>query len=347
MFISNKRILITGTFINCSCNYSHNDITDPSKDIIITADDGYEFKEDTYYLKVGAFTETFNKSSDNKTLSKKVNYAVPFPVNYELDDTYGASRGVEQIGSFANLYLTNQTELTNLSRERFLVVSGDSYNLFDYGQFIHALYIIPFEIPSEMLDGEKTAIMLGTRSSETLSTQILTYLYEFSGGIITVPEKYNNIHDYVNTECIIHFPLLQSIYIQSEYVIGQTLEFFFTIDLYSSLLTIDVKSSFTCEIITSVSGLIGLQIPHIVQGGGVGGRLSQINSNKNNRCFVEVKRNIPYTKDASILGSAVVEFGTIGEYTGYLECDNLIIETRATVEEQQEIKKLLRNGVFL
>ena len=36
---------------------------------------------------------------------------------------------------------------------------------------------------------------------------------------------------------------------------------------------------------------------------------------------LEVNRNIPYTKDNNVFGGSVVEYGRIGDYTGYLECD--------------------------
>ena len=79
-----------------------------------------------------------------------------------------------------------------------------------------------------------------------------------------------------------------------------------------------------------------------------GGSVKQdVYKNRNNRCFIEVNRNIPYTKNNNVFGGSVVEYGKIGDYTGYLECDKIVLETNATNQEQEEIKNLLRNGVFI
>ena len=173
-------------------------------------------------------------------------------------------------------------------------------------------------------------------------------MYELEGGTIEVPLKYNNIYDFVNTECVLHLPFLDKIYLNSEYVIGQTLTILFTIELYSSNLTINVVSSFNNEIVASVQGLIGMNIPFIQKSnGGVINGISNVYKNKNNRCFVEVIRNIPYTKNNNVFGGSVVEYGKIGDYEGYLECDSLVLNTNATNQEQEEIKNIIRNGVFI
>ena len=91
-----------------------------------------------------------------------------------------------------------------------------------------------------------------------------------------------------------------------------------------------------------------MNIPFIQKtNGNVINSVSNVYKNKNNRCFIEVNRNIPYTKNNNVFGSSVVEYGKIGDYTGYLECDKIVLETNATNQEQEEIKNLLRNGVFI
>ncbi len=337
--IREKRVFITGTIVNATCNYSDGDILKIGKNIIITANSRYRFKG-VYKYKEGTWThEAINHGSYLEIIVDDI-----YPHDIYLHDNYIATKEVEQVGTFVNLYKTNQTELTNLSKVRFLESEGE---IIDYGQFINSLYVLPFDIPIDIL-GDRSTILLGNFDSGVESTLIATYSFDVDGGTIEVPLKYNNIYDFINTECILHLPFLGKVYLNTEYVIGQTITIEFTIELYSGTLTANIKSSFNNEIVASVQGLIGMNIPFIQKSNGnVINSISNVYKNKINRCFIEVNRNIPYTKNDNIFGGTVVEFGRIGDYTGYLECDKIVLETSATNQEQEEIKSLLRNGVFV
>lgn len=334
----NIKVFITGTIENATCNYSDSEFIDKNKNIIISAIDGYTFKGN-YSYREGVMT----KQVTNKDTYLEIKTS-NLSSNITLNSVYNATRNVEQIGTFVNLYKTNETELSELSKVRFYESAGQ---ITDYGTYINTLYILPFELPSDLI-GDTGSIILGKLDSKVNSKLLITYLYELDGGSIQVPLKYNNIYDYVNVECILHIPFLDKIYLNTEYVIGQTITLDFTIDLYSGNLTVNVKSSFTNEIIASVQGLIGMNIPFIQKSSNsVISSISKINKNKIDRCFIEVNRNIPYTKGKNIFGGQVIEFGKIGDYTGYLECDNLVLKTNASNQEQEEIKNILRNGVFI
>jgi len=334
------RVYITGTIVNATCNYSNGDFLEAGKNIIITANDGYTFKG-AYSYRRGGFTYEINNYG---TYLQKSIGTSDLNFNFYLDDDYIATKDVEQLGTFVNLYKTNQSELTELSKARFYT---DGLQIVDYGQFITSLYILPFDIPNDIL-GDKSNILLGTFDSGVESTLISTYSFDIDGGEIEVPLKYNNIYDFINTECILHLPFLDKVYLNTEYVIGQKLTITFTIELYSGTLTANIKSSFNNEIVASVQGLIGMNIPFIQKSNGnVINSISNVYKNKINRCFIEVNRNIPYTKDNNIFGGSVVEYGRIGDYAGYIECDKIVLETNATNQEQEEIKNLLRNGVFV
>lgn len=327
---------ITGSIENATCNYNDGDLV--TGDVIISAKEGYSFKE-TYTFNDGLYV----KNVENNVTFLKIEYS-PNYYSIILDNEYKATKDIEQIGSFINLYLTNQDELSQLSKKRFITNDGI---ITDYGQFINSLYILPFEIPNDLI-GDKSNIILGNFNSEVESTLINSYMFTIDGGTIEIPLKYNNIYDFVNTECILHLPFLDKIYLDTEYVIGQTINIEFLVELYSSNLTINIRSSFNNEIIESVNGLIGMNIPFMQKvNNSVLNSLSNIYRNSINRCFIEVNRNIPYTKDNNIFGGSVIEYGKIGDYEGYLECDNVVLETSANNQEQEEIKNLLRNGVFI
>ena len=333
-----KKVIITGTIINSNCNYNNDEPLDVNKNIIIQAKPGYNFKG-VYSYTEGGFT---NGVTNNDTYLEIITSGVTKDIT--LNDNYIATKVIEQIGTFVNLYKVTQAELTGLSKKRITESNG---NITDYGQFINSLYVLPFDLPADLI-GDRTNIILGNLDSNVASTLIATYLFDIDGGSIAVPLKYNNIYDYVNTECILHLPFLDKVFLNSEYVIGQTLNITFTIELYSGNLTANIVSSFNNEIVASVQGLIGMNIPFIQKSNGsVINSVSNVYKNRNKRCFVEVNRNIPYTKNNNVFGGSVVEYGKIGDYTGYLECDSLVLNTKATNQEQEEIKNIIRNGVFI
>jgi len=335
------RVYITGNIVNATCNYSDGDVVELGKNIIIRANAGYTFKG-RYYFRMGWCSYEIDYNAGTYLEIEIDEWVVN--EDFYLEKEYIATKEVEQICSFVNLYKTNQKELTELSRAIFLE-SKDQ--IADCGQFINSLYILPFDIPSDIL-GDTSTILLGNFDSNVESTLISTYSFDIDGGQIEVPLKYNNIYDFINTECILHLPFLNKVYLNTEYVIGQTITIDFTIELYSGTLTANIKSSFNNEIVASVKGLVCMNIPFIQKSNGnVINSISNIYKNKINRCFIEVNRNIPYTKNNNIFGGPVVEYGRIGDYTGYLECDKIALETNATKQEQEEIKNLLRNGVFV
>lgn len=334
----NIRVFITGSFENATCNYEDGEFIDHEKNIIITASEGYNFKGH-YSYKYHHVTRTI---TNNDTYLFIDTSSVDGDIY--LNDVYNATRIVHQIGQFVNLYKTNENELTELSKVRFYESAGQTE---DYGNYINTLYILPFELPNDIV-GDVSSIILGVLDSNVNSTLLLTYMFDLEGGSIEIPLKYNNIYDYVNTECILHLPFLEKVYLNTEYVIGQTITVDFTIELYSGNLVANIRSSFNNEIVASVQGLIGMNIPFIQKStNSISGLLSNINKNKINRCFIEVNRNIPYTKNSNVFGGQVIEFGRIGDYQGYLECDNITLNTGASNQEQEEIKSLLRNGVFI
>lgn len=333
-------VSITGTLKNCTCNYSDGEvITNDKPEIILTANNGYEFSGVYTFLR-DVNTYSFSVSDDKKTLTESISDGY----NYELNDEYKATKSVEKIGNFANLYYTNENELTELSKVRF--ANSSSTNV-DYGNFITALYKLPFPIDSGILAEEKSTIILGNYDSKVASTRLMTYKTEIDGGIISVPEKYKNVYDYLNTECILHLPHFNKMYINTEYVIGQTLTIKYIIDLYTGNVTANVYSSFIDDIIETQTQQIAENIPFIQkQNNSIIGTVSNINKNTITTAFIEIVRNIPYYNE-NIFGKETIDYCVIGTKTGYIKVSDVVLNCTATVEEKEEIEQLLKEGVFI
>ena len=331
------KIIITGAFEHCSCNYSDGETISPSKPRLeIVADDGFLFLNVFKYKQAGV-TKYLNKSDDNKMLYKDLTTA-----GLNLNDVYSAVTAPATIGSFVHLYKTTDDELSALAKVRFKNVSD---NTVDYGQYINTLYRIPVDLSG--ISGDTSNIMLGQYDSEVASTLLNQYLIDIDGGSITIPEKFNNAYDYLTTECVLHLPFLDEVWLSPQYVINQTINIRYKLDLYSGTLTASIYSSYLNSIVANSSGIIVTHIPFMQnQTDSVVNSLSKVYTNLIPCAFMEVTRNIPYDS-VNIYGKECVDFDMIGNKTGYLKCDNVSLVTSATKNEKDEIVSLLKSGVLL
>ena len=337
------KVLITGTLKNCTCNYANNEVIVENKDIVITADTGYEFKNQYTYLDYN-IENTMVKSDDRTTLTIPYS-SVSQLGNIELNDNYVATIPVETIGGFCNLYKVTEKELTQLSKARFdKDVSAGT--IIDYGSAITQLYILPLAIPAELI-GDKSNIILGSLDSKVESTLLNNYIYEIDMGSITVPEKYTNVYDYINTTVTLRVPFFSAITLDVENVIGHTISIKYTVDLYSGNVTMNVTSDFTGSIIYSSTQNIVTQIPFVQkQNNGIVNQLSNVYKYLIATPVIEVVRNIPYD-DTAEFGKGSVWSGILGEIEGYCEVNKIQLNTSATNEEKEDIIDLLKEGVFI
>ena len=331
------KIHITGAFEHCSCNYADGETISPSKPRLeIVADDGFIFLNEFSYKQLSV-TKYLNKSNDNKML-----YIDLTTMGLTLNDVYSAVTAPKTIGSFVHLYKTNDDELSALAKARFKNVSD---NTVDYGQYISAVYRIPVDLSG--ISGDTSNIMLGQYDSEVASTLLNQYLIDIDGGAITIPEKFNNAYDYLTTECILHLPFLDEVWLSPQYVVNQTINIRYKLDLYSGTLTASIYSSYLNSIVANSSGIIVTNIPFMQnQTDSVVNSLSKVFTNLIPTAFMEVTRNIPYD-NVNVFGKECVDFDMIGNKTGYLKCDNVSLVTKATKNEKDEIMSLLKDGIML
>ena len=142
------KVYITGTFENCSCNYSDGEDYDNTKELKITANEGYIF-EGLYEVKIGSLRSEMIKNDTNTILTLSPGSVVPGN-DITLFDNYVASKPVEKIGTFVHLYNPSEDILTELSKVRFVQDTQTALSI-DYGQFITSLYIFPLPLPSEII----------------------------------------------------------------------------------------------------------------------------------------------------------------------------------------------------
>ena len=338
------KVVITGTFVNATCNYANGEPISREKNIIITANSGYEFKN-TYHYEDEGYTYELVKNLEKTTLTIDTT-KITGRSDITLNDNYVATHPVETIGGFCNLYKVTEKELSRLSKVRFQKDST-SDTVVDYGSFITQLYILPMNLPSDII-GDKSNIILGSFDSKVKSTLLNNYTVDYDMGSIEVPAKYNNVYDFINTTCTLRVPFFNAVALDPENVVGHTISIKFTLDLYSGNVTMNVMSDFTGGIIYSASANIVTQIPFIQkQNNSVVNQLSNVFKYVIAAPVIEVVRNIPYQEDNSTFGRETVQVAKLNTVHGYCEVDKVNLVTLATNDEKDSIISLLKDGVFI
>ena len=338
------KVVITGTFVNATCNYTNGEVISREKNIIITATSGYEFKN-TYHYEDNGYSYDLVKNLEKTTLTIDTTQITGLS-DITLNDNYVATLPVETIGGFCNLYKVTEKELSQLSKVRFQK-DTTSDTVVDYGSAITQLYILPLNIPAEII-GDKSNIILGSFDSQVESTLLNNYTVDYDMGAITVPAKYNNAYDFINTTCTLRVPFFNAVALDPENVVGHTISIKFTLDLYSGNVTMNVMSDFTGGIIYSATANIVTQIPFIQkQNNSVVNQLSNVFKYVIATPVIEVVRNIPYQADNNTFGRETVQVAKLNTVHGYCEVDNVNLVTMATNDEKDSIISLLKEGVFI
>lgn len=334
---------ITGELNNCVCNYVNGEEITDNKIVTITANTGFNFKGVYTYKNLDtSLTNQFSKNEEQTILTID-DVATWNSYDIDLNGNYNATKESELVSTFVNLYRVTNSEMKQLAVARFVNNEG---TIVDYGEFITQLYVLPFEISSDII-GERDNIILGNYDSRVESTMLIDSKLYINGGLITVPNKYNNVYDYLNTTCTLRLPFFNPIILDVDNVIDKTISIQYIVDLYSGNCTVNISSSFTDEIIHSETTNIVTQIPFIQkQNNSIVNQLSNANENLIDNAFIEIVRNIPYYAN-DIFGKATIVFDTVGSVTGYCEISDIQLITTATNEEKEEIETLLKNGVFI
>lgn len=329
---------IDGTITDAFCNYADGAEIDNTVDVIITPNTGYEFIGN-YTYKTNGITYTVSANAVGMLVILTDN-AVS---DIYLSDVYRATKKVEKLSNFANIYRVTSDTLDQLAKVRFV---NDSDSVVDYGTFITKLYHVDLPIDGVMT-GETANIILGTYDSDVAGELPSTYKYEFTFGTVTVPEIYNNVYDYINTIASLYIPFCNPIALNVYDIVNRTLTINCIYDLYSGTLTVNLENE-NGNIIQSETSNIVTNIPFIQeQNNTIVNQISQVYNRPTKLCAtVEIVRNIPYDTDSDF-GKETVDYGMIGDKTGYIECQDVDLVTRATEQEKDDIIALLKGGVFI
>lgn len=345
------------------------------EDLVLTADEGFEFGDlikitITRQMNVGT-TQTYlpNSASDSKyfnddntvftlNMSEIWDYDTYIILveasakeSYKGDDDEDIT---DSSTDFANIYYADSGILSNIASERFSKaqtggLEGQGDLPIDMGSYIYQVYKFPLKFTDDLISESESKIRMGFYPLESTSRYMLRSRVKFDLGTITVPETYNNIYDYRDTECLLHVPYAEPIDIDPSYVIGQMVDLAFFLDLYNGTVTLEVYSDkIAGGLVQRVDDVpLAFDIPFMQpQYNSVLNRVGGYINNKVKTPYIEVVRNIPYDQD-TIFGKEGKEYGRLNEFEGYVEVADLDLSTNAKREEQEQIESLLNQGVII
>lgn len=293
----------------------------------------------SYRTRTGG-TIAFSVSEDFKTVTSGLSsFGSGFSVatNLVTPDVKGVN----------DVYLITDSQVRAITQSRF--VSGTSDNFIDYGIYILGLINLPFAVDASMVIGKKN-IMLGSFNTgieaDLLSSDVIT----LDMGSILVTGLKGNLLDYKNTVALLHLPYCETVALEIDYVIGETISIEYEINLYDGVVTVNVSSSKIGGVISTRNVDMGITIPfanlttypaandprNIKLGGDNGVKTPYIEIMRNNAILEDGFFTIP-----------IIDESLLNVQTGFMKIEEVDLMTRATSSEKELIKSQLMDGVII
>lgn len=318
-------------------------------ELALTADSGWIILSASVQNSVGQIN-TFKVTDGGKKASVVIDEFLDLA--YNITFNVSAEQTTPEVRSaFNNIYYVTPETMAEINKARFVLETSGGENptpeTVDYGQYILSLIDLPFKIsPDYILESEK--VILGNRQFNVETPKINNDVIRVDLGSIAIEPDFNNSRDYVGTTALLHLPRVDPINIDLEYVIGQEISITYDIDVYSGDATINISSTKINDVIITRKVNMGFNVPYI-NIANVGLENSSITVGGENWVktpYIEIVRTdlilpegfytIPVTDEGKLTGQ-----------TGYIEVDNVNLNSKATARERELIIQALQDGVII
>ena len=280
------------------------------------------------------------------------------PVNDLMQFNYGATFDVtseqktpEVRSSFNNIYLVTPETMAEINKKRFILEASGGENqtieIKDYGQYILGLIDLPFAIdPNYILESEN--VILGNKQISVKTPKINSDIIRVNLGKIVVDSEFKNSLDYVGVTALLHLPRVSPINIGLEYVIGCEIGITYDIDVYDGTATINISSSKVGDVIITQKVNMGFNVPYIneVSTGIENSSIRVGGDNGVTRPFIALVKT-ELILPTGFYTIPVIDEGNLTGKTGYIEVDNINLNTTATTRERELIINTLKSGVII
>lgn len=283
----------------------------------------------------------FNIASDFKTAT----YTVELLPSGGYERLTALTEQVDVVTGNNNVYLIDKDILTQLNTDRFVYKNEQ---LYDYGQYILGLLQLPFKIDDSLiLDSEN--ITLANLKTKAKAPKISTDKIEVDLGKIVIPEKFNNLLDYNNTNAILHLPRIDSINIDLDYVIGQTITIKYIIDCYNGTATVNISSSKIDDVIITKKIDMGVSIPmaNVITGSTTDNSNIDVGGDNGVKTpFIEIVKS-EFIKADGVFTIPIIDEDLISNQKGFIKVENIDLNSKATKLEKDYIISTLNSGVII
>lgn len=250
-----------------------------------------------------------------------------------------------------NVYVVDVDIIEQVNAQRFITqYDGDTENNIDYGVYILSLLQLPFKIDDDLIAGENT-IKLGNKTLKVSAPQVVADSIAVNMGNITVPEIEFNALDFTNVAINLHLPFTNSIVVEAQYIIGETLGIEYIIDVYSGNAIINLTSTkVDGAVFYSVNVNLGVTVPYTTQSVSnqqlYNGNITQLGNNRITKPIIEVVKNdsiLPY----GFFTIPINDEGALANESGFITVSNINLEVDALNFERETIINKLTSGVII
>lgn len=240
-------ITLTQKLTNATSNVSGSEIDRKINQIIVTANAGYQFKDDILVqLYTGeTVTQSFNVAGNNAS-----NVTLTFNTNTQNTIVDSMTNIVitavavkpETSTGYAHFYAISNTELHSFSKEHIWEYVGASTETsYDVSKYIDNLIELPFAYDTTELPTSRIAV--GRVSTATTSHELKDRFYTLDFGNITVPAKYKNGYDYQVRTCKLYLPFAPAVSIAIDNAMEQTIHIVYKVDMSTGNATITLDNN--------------------------------------------------------------------------------------------------------
>jgi len=347
--------------------------TNQDIEIILTANEGYSFKDSPYYID-SEISDTeknyFDKVSDYEY---RLQLSAEYLSDNRLHITYGGKfytnpiyiygATIEDIGDFEeseindninygfiNVYKPSVEELQVIANGAFIDMSNiHDVTYDDVSKYIYSLRKVYFRIP----EYEKDNIYIGAYNTKVQSEVIKDEIINANCGYISVDEYYKNVFDYDGfTTAKIYLPFIGFKTLDINNIMNSKLYLFYRLNIITGKIVTILKTDKRGKIYT-FDGQGGFDILYTLN-------LYQSFVNKSANYdvqymagltpFLQLFTKNPYNTEINPYGYKVSEWKKLNTINGYIECEEIKfmpIHDNIHYDEMQEIKRLCKEGIFL
>ena len=317
--------------------------------LVLTANSGWTILNANVQNTIGQINN-FKVSGDGTKATLTINEFLD--TTYPLDFNISSEQSTPEVrSSFNNIYLVTPETMAEINKKRFILEANGGANqtieIKDYGRYILGLIDLPFAIdPSYIL--ERESVILGNKQISVQTPKINSDIIRVDLGKIVVDGEFNDSRDYVGATALLHLPRVSPINIGLEYVIGCEIGITYDIDVYDGTATINISSSKVGDVIITQKANMGFNVPYIneVSAGVENSSIRVGGDNGVTKPFIELVKT-ELILPTGFYTIPVIDEGNLTGETGYIEVDNINLNTTATAIERELIINTLKSGVII